>query len=112
MHPSGCVLFFFGHSPVQRLPNLEPILSKGGRKKQTCLEISSSRQYSLSFGILEAASEDHFLLEVFQVVTRITTGKRLGEKQKSHPNGWLFAVRTGLEPVTSCVTGRHSNQLN
>ena len=22
------------------------------------------------------------------------------------------AVRTGLEPVTSCVTGRHSNQLN
>ena len=24
----------------------------------------------------------------------------------------LFAVRTGLEPVTSCVTGRHSNQLN
>ena len=23
--------------------------------------------------------------------------------------GW-FAVRTGLEPVTSCVTGRHSNQ--
>ena len=22
----------------------------------------------------------------------------------------LFAVRTGLEPVTSCVTGRHSNQ--
>ena len=24
----------------------------------------------------------------------------------------FFAVRTGLEPVTSCVTGRHSNQLN
>jgi hypothetical protein len=23
-----------------------------------------------------------------------------------------FAVRTGLEPATSCVTGRHSNQLN
>ena len=22
------------------------------------------------------------------------------------------AVRTGLEPATSCVTGRHSNQLN
>ena len=22
------------------------------------------------------------------------------------------AVWTGLEPVTSCVTGRHSNQLN
>ena len=24
----------------------------------------------------------------------------------------LKAVRTGLEPATSCVTGRHSNQLN
>ncbi len=24
----------------------------------------------------------------------------------------LFAVRTGLEPATSAVTGRHSNQLN
>ena len=24
----------------------------------------------------------------------------------------LNAVRTGLEPATSCVTGRHSNQLN
>ena len=23
-----------------------------------------------------------------------------------------FAVRTGLEPATSAVTGRHSNQLN
>ena len=23
-----------------------------------------------------------------------------------------FAVWTGLEPATSCVTGRHSNQLN
>jgi hypothetical protein len=25
---------------------------------------------------------------------------------------YLMAVRTGLEPATSCVTGRHSNQLN
>ena len=24
----------------------------------------------------------------------------------------LFAVRTGLEPVTPCVTGMYSNQLN
>ena len=24
----------------------------------------------------------------------------------------LFAIRTGLEPATSAVTGRHSNQLN
>ena len=24
----------------------------------------------------------------------------------------VFAVRTGLEPVTPCVTGMYSNQLN
>lgn len=24
----------------------------------------------------------------------------------------IFAVTTGLEPATSCVTGKHSNQLN
>ena len=24
----------------------------------------------------------------------------------------FFAVRTGLEPATPCVTGRYSNQLN
>ncbi len=26
--------------------------------------------------------------------------------------GFGFADRTGLEPATSAVTGRHSNQLN
>ena len=25
---------------------------------------------------------------------------------------FYFAVRTGLEPVTPCVTGMYSNQLN
>ncbi len=30
--------------------------------------------------------------------------------QKRFPKKAFFAVRTGLEPVTSCVTGRHSNQ--
>ncbi len=34
----------------------------------------------------------------------------------THNNQMYFckkmAVRTGLEPATSCVTGRHSNQLN
>ena len=35
-------------------------------------------------------------------------------KQKRVPNffGTLLAVRTGLEPVTPCVTGMYSNQLN
>ncbi len=35
-------------------------------------------------------------------------------KQKRVPNffGTLPAVRTGLEPVTPCVTGMYSNQLN
>ena len=27
-------------------------------------------------------------------------------------SGLFFAIRTGLEPATSAVTGRHSNQLN
>ena len=34
-------------------------------------------------------------------------------KQKKPSNiAELFAVRTGLEPATPCVTGRYSNQLN
>ena len=31
---------------------------------------------------------------------------------RMYPPGIKMAVRTGLEPATSCVTGRHSNQLN
>ena len=27
-------------------------------------------------------------------------------------SGRFYAVRTGLEPVTPCVTGMYSNQLN
>ena len=33
-------------------------------------------------------------------------------KQKKNPRALLIAVRTRLELATSCVTGRHSNQLN
>ena len=33
-------------------------------------------------------------------------------KQKSASDETLFADRTGLEPATSAVTGRHSNRLN
>ena len=33
-------------------------------------------------------------------------------KQKKRSLLASFAVRTGLEPVTPCVTGRYSNQLN
>ena len=32
------------------------------------------------------------------------------ENKKPSEGIGRFAVRTGLEPVTSCVTGRHSNQ--
>ena len=39
-----------------------------------------------------------------------------GRKQKSPAtpmsSGRFYAVRTGLEPVTPCVTGMYSNQLN
>ena len=38
------------------------------------------------------------------------------QKQKSPATHWssgrFYAVRTGLEPVTPCVTGMYSNQLN
>lgn len=37
------------------------------------------------------------------------------QRKKPIENQWVNffqAVRTGLEPATSCVTGRHSNQLN
>ena len=34
------------------------------------------------------------------------------KNEKSISSEMLFAVWTGLEPATSCVTGRHSNQLN
>ncbi len=38
----------------------------------------------------------------------------MGYKQKERNTfAFLsFAVRTGLEPVTPCVTGMYSNQLN
>ncbi len=36
----------------------------------------------------------------------------MGLKQKSPENRGFNAEWTGLEPATSCVTGRHSNQLN
>ena len=32
--------------------------------------------------------------------------------KKEETERFLLAVRTGLEPVTPCVTGRYSNQLN
>ena len=37
---------------------------------------------------------------------------KVGKKKKVPNRLGTSAVRTGLEPVTSCVTGRHSNQLN
>ena len=40
------------------------------------------------------------------------TRLRLERIQKTSVNTEVSAVRTRLELVTSCVTGRHSNQLN
>ena len=34
------------------------------------------------------------------------------KKEAAKDSLYLFADRTGLEPATSAVTGRHSNQLN
>ena len=38
--------------------------------------------------------------------------KRLHFKDLYFIHQIVFAVRTGLEPVTPCVTGMYSNQLN
>src|SRR5210317_2398381 len=38
--------------------------------------------------------------------------RRLANKKSPPLCGELFAVWTGLEPATPCVTGRYSNQLN
>ena len=46
---------------------------------------------------------------------KIIFGIKLWGSETKNPGAGLlpgFAVRTGLEPATSCVTGRHSNQLN
>ena len=38
-------------------------------------------------------------------------GNEIFQKKKARISvGFLFAVPNGLEPSTSCVTGRHSNQ--
>ena len=45
----------------------------------------------------------------------LTLGARVrGTDAQKKEAIWLpdFAVRTGLEPVTPCVTGMYSNQLN
>ncbi len=43
-------------------------------------------------------------------------GLKLGSAHKKSPTNYVVrlsvAVRTGLEPVTPCVTGMYSNQLN
>ena len=43
---------------------------------------------------------------------RSTSENEDAEEQKKPPEGMalLVAVRTGLEPVTPCVTGMYSNQ--
>ena len=47
-----------------------------------------------------------------KVINRVTFVKQTQTK-KSPKFLWnSFAVRTGLEPVTPCVTGMYSNQLN
>ncbi len=37
---------------------------------------------------------------------------RKSKKARFNEESGFFAVRTGLEPATPCVTGMYSNQLN
>ena len=52
--------------------------------------------------------------QVRKMNQRCRPGNRLKMKRPATRAGLLeiFADRTGLEPATSAVTGRHSNQLN
>ena len=52
--------------------------------------------------------------EPFHVSIMLFPSVFLNNKKQQSFGGFpkLFAVRTGLEPATPCVTGMYSNQLN
>ena len=51
-----------------------------------------------------------FLFKIFYNIIEICKNKK--KRPISESLLQIFAVWTGLEPATSAVTGRHSNQLN
>ncbi len=61
-------------------------------------------------------AENRYLTALFRCKSSETELLRMSgglNKKLQLSKGWqLFAVATGLEPATSGVTGRHSNQLN
>ena len=77
---------------------------------------------------LQSAAFSHFATPPYIITTKEWTYKwwLRTESNRRHKDFQSFAlptelpsltctkmaVRTGLEPATSCVTGRHSNQLN
>lgn len=74
--------------------------------------ISSPGQNSpqKSHGII-SASLNSLLIRV-SVYGKTISAHGIYTKKAPHVNEKLFAVRMGLEPTTSGVTGPHSNQLN
>ena len=60
------------------------------------------------WAIADSKNKELFFVRVFfrGKERHIQTKKPLSVTER------LFAVRTGLEPVTPCVTGMYSNQLN
>ena len=65
--------------------------------------------------IFKGAYSDYFGFIYIDPIFTLTHRQVLGTKRKRPTNQKInraFAVRTGLEPATSAVTGRHSNQLN
>gem|GEM_PF-3257250 len=70
--------------------------------------IVSKQATTLSTPLYSTASQEFhqsFLLII--IILKIKNEIRL-----LYPRFKKLAVRTGLEPVTPCVTGRYSNQLN
>ena len=89
------------------------------RSYESYLSLRTSKAYTAPFGGVKCDSSDR----LFRVILAVGLGvaecfhwyyyRLSGYKEKVlaiklRP----FAVRTRLELVTSCVTGRHSNQLN
>ena len=79
----------------------------GERSRTLDLLITSQLLYQLSYTgkwwVWTESNRRHLELQSNALPTELQTHMIIYFK---------MAVRTGLEPATSCVTGRHSNQLN
>jgi hypothetical protein len=79
------------------------------RRRKIAKVLIQNELYNLTYSIFLAKKETKV-----QKLNRIkfSTVTGFGQKKAANTGCFRFADRTGLEPATSAVTGRHSNQLN